>query len=83
MIGDETRRLDPRAAARLIYKTADPTPQQVESIRRELARGRLRGDRAGLWTSPRAVADYLAGRTDSPHGAGRGRAEAPVGFLPV
>jgi hypothetical protein len=83
MIGDDNRRLDVREAARILYKTPDPTPQQVDAVRRELARGSLAGNRDGLWTTNQAVADYLAGRTHERRAMGGGRGDPTGGFVPV
>jgi hypothetical protein len=83
MIGDDKRRLDVRGAARIIYQASDPTPQQVDSVRRELARGNLQGSRDGRWTTFQAVAAYLAGRSYDRHDPGRGRATGSTGFIPV
>lgn len=83
MIGDDKRRLDVRQAARIIFKTAEPTPQQVETVRRELVRGSLKGSRDGHWTTPQAVATYLAGRTYDRRDLGGGRAAASSGFVTV
>jgi hypothetical protein len=83
MNGNDKRRLDLREAARIIYRTADPTPQQEDALRRELARGHLQGSRDGRWTTPQAVAEYLAGRTYERHAPQRGRTAVPTGFVPV
>ena len=83
MSGDSKRRLELREAARIIYRTVDPTPQQVEAVRRELARGHLHGDRDGRWTTAAAVAAYLADRSYGHHDTGRGRAAAASGFVTV
>jgi hypothetical protein len=83
MIGDDKRRLDVRGAARIIHQTSDPTPQQVDSVRQELARGNLQGSRDGRWTTFQAVAAYLAGRASDRHDPLRGRATGSPLFLPV
>jgi hypothetical protein len=83
MIGDDERRLDVRGAARILFKTAEPTPQQVDAVRRELARGSLAGSRDGRWTTAQAVADFLAARTYERRDPGRGRSADSPGFAPV
>jgi hypothetical protein len=83
MSGDDRRRLDVREAARIIYKTANPTPRQVDSIHQELARGNLAGNLDGCWTTSQAVAAYLAVRTAERRAPGRGLVAAPAGFIAV
>jgi hypothetical protein len=83
MSGEDGRRLDVRDAARIIYKTANPTPRQMDAIHQELARGNLAGNLDGRWTTAQAVADYLEGRTIERRDSGRGRVATPAGFVPV
>jgi len=67
MYGDADRRLSPLEAARIIYGTERPTPQQVERVRSRIRLGFLARSpqRSGSCpsTTAGAVAEYLAGQT--------------------
>lgn len=54
-------RLTLAEAARLIYRTVEPTAAQVDRIRDKLKRGHLRGDRTGERVTAESVARYMAG----------------------
>jgi hypothetical protein len=59
----EEQVLGPQEAARLIFNTAEPTAEQVITIRREIKRGVLhRSSQGGLTTTTTAIADYFASR---------------------
>jgi hypothetical protein len=60
------RELSVREAAEIIYRTEQPTPQQIVQVSRRLACGALKGRKSssGQWTSTAAcVAQYMAGQT--------------------
>lgn len=59
----EQRILSPGEAARIIYRTMNPSSEQVDKVRYKLARGMLRSSSQGRWTTtPEAVAEYLSRR---------------------
>lgn len=69
------RVLVPGEAARIIYHTENPSPEQIDKVRYKLARGLLKSSSQGRWTTtPEAVAEYLSHRTS--HQAAKRRQES-------
>jgi hypothetical protein len=58
MSAQSDRRLSIREAAQLIYRVAQPSPQQIDRVRQHITRQELQGDARGTTTA--AVADFLA-----------------------
>lgn len=57
----DQRRISLEEAAKIMFQTAEPTPQQILKIKSLIERGALAGNTQGRWTtSPESVARYLA-----------------------